>query len=962
MKRYFSFLFILLLPLTIYGQVHELQKSLKVEQFQLENGLTVVLSENHDTPTIMGAVIVKAGSKNDPSDATGMAHYLEHMLFKGTKTLGTTDYASEKIYLDQIDSLYEVLGKTQDDETRNVIQQKINEASKLAGQFAIPNEFDQMLREIGSTGVNAFTSPDITAYHNEFPSNKIEEWLSIYSHRFKEPVFRLFQSELETVYEEKNRSEESFINHAVELFNKDFYKKHPYGTQTTIGTTEHLKNPSLKKMYEFFDTYYVANNMILCLIGDFDSEEIKPMITKYFSDWRSGDVPEFPEYIEDGFQKGESAQISISPVKAFVRGYRTPKYGGYDQMVFEIGMKILSNSQGSGLFDRLMDNGEFLMLQAENISFQDYGATVFFCVPKVLGQSFDRANQLLDETLECFTSGEFEDHLFEGAKNEWIKDFETSMENNEERAFKIGQVIAYNIDWDTYLDDIEKIKNLTKDELIKIAQKYFSQNHYSLYSKMGKYKPKVLDKPNYDPIIPKNNTHSKFYNEWKEITSNNKTTNIVSLKEEIDFIELNSQAILKMVKNPINDVFNLKIIWEVGEYEKPDLAILGRLMEFSSLEGESLYNFRNNLYALGTSMYWHVYDHQFILEVEGLDENLEESLSLIAQVFNNPVIDNFKKQMKVIGKQVKTNRRFAVKETQSLNIILREYALYGENSKYINQVPAKRYRKLKEKDFKAILASLNDYSFHVNYTGNSSVETVKNALKKFKIKKGNKSNINTPKPEANLAYDVYLIKNNNGLQSHINFVGTTQNLDKNNKDLLSRRAFNQYFGYDMSSILFQEIREFRSLAYSTYGLVTTARNQESKNTFLSYVGCQADKTPEALELLHSLIRNMPIKAERENIIYNSIKNQVENSNPGFRNYNSLYDQSILRGYDDNFYLALEKELDNFSFNDAINFYEEHIKNAPLRLTVIGNLKKFDKSILNKYGKVKRLKPKDIFTK
>ncbi|HRE96111.1 MAG TPA: pitrilysin family protein, partial [Flavobacteriales bacterium] len=258
-----------------------------LKQYQLKNGLTVFLSENHDIPQVFGAVVVKTGGKKDPADNTGMAHYLEHMLFKGTEELGTTNYVQEKIHLDEINRLYDELGKTRDPLQRKIIQKKINDESVKAAQYAIPNEMDRMLSEIGSDDVNAFTTEEITAYFNTFPPNQIRRWLEIYDHRFEKPVFRLFQSELETVYEEKNRGMDNPIEFVLEKYMQKFYKVHPYGQQTVIGKTEHLKNPSLTAMYNYFNTYYVANNMALILSGDFKSEEVIRIIEEKFSDWRS---------------------------------------------------------------------------------------------------------------------------------------------------------------------------------------------------------------------------------------------------------------------------------------------------------------------------------------------------------------------------------------------------------------------------------------------------------------------------------------------------------------------------------------------------------------------------------------------------------------------------------------------------------------------------------------------------
>ena len=253
---------------------------LGLKEATLSNGMKVFLIENHNKPEIFGSFVVNVGSKNDPQDNTGMAHYLEHMLFKGTQTMGTLDYEKEKVHLDKINDLYNQLGLESDDEKRLEIQKKINEESKLAGEYALPNEFDRIIAEMGGTELNAFTSNDMTVYLNKFPPNQIEKWLDVYVHRFQKPVFRLFQSELETVYEEKNRSMNEPIQYLIERYTAKMFAGHPYGEQTTLGKTVHLKNPSLKAMYDYYHKYYVANNMALVLVGDFKSEDIIELINQ----------------------------------------------------------------------------------------------------------------------------------------------------------------------------------------------------------------------------------------------------------------------------------------------------------------------------------------------------------------------------------------------------------------------------------------------------------------------------------------------------------------------------------------------------------------------------------------------------------------------------------------------------------------------------------------------------------
>ena len=327
-------------------------KSLEVVNYELPNGLSVYLNEDPNASVVLGAIAIKTGGKYDPADHTGTSHYLEHMMFKGTDEIGTIDYKAEKVYLDSIVMKYDELAATTDDARRKEIQKEINALSLKAGKYAIPNELDKLLDGMGATMVNAFTSDEVVAYFNAFPVGQMEKWMELYSHRFKHPVFRLFQSELETVFEEKNMYADEFSSNLMESFMSYFYKKHPYGTQTVIGKSDHIKNPSLSTMQKMYDTYYVANNMALIMTGNFKVSEVKPLIEKYFGEWRKGEVQQYPKYDEKPFDGVESVEVALTPVRMGVLGYRTVTMNDKDKYALSICQTMLNNSSSTGYWQQ----------------------------------------------------------------------------------------------------------------------------------------------------------------------------------------------------------------------------------------------------------------------------------------------------------------------------------------------------------------------------------------------------------------------------------------------------------------------------------------------------------------------------------------------------------------------------------------------------------------------------------
>ena len=407
MARYALIVFLIIVT-NLYSKT-----DLKVESYMLDNGLTVILNPDKYASKVFGAVTIKGGGKQDPADATGIAHYLEHMLFKGTDMLGTVDYESEKVYLDSIESFYNTLGQTKDETKRASIQEKINDLNLKASEFAIPNEFNRLIESFGGTGVNAFTSNDIIAYVSQFPAHQTQKWLSINSHRFENPVFRLFQSELETVYEEKNRS----MDNAFRMLFEQFFAQHPYGQQTILGTKEHLKNPSIKKMKEYYDTYYISNNMTLMLAGNFDLKLTKEEIKNTFGKLKSGPNPKFVDVKEMPFNGREVVSKRLTPIRFGMIGFRVPPPRHEDYVALNIIRNLFNNSSSTGLLDRLSIENKLLGSSAiSGLGGADHGAIGFMFIPKLIFQTFKGAENAVMKEINKVKNGSFSEEYLQSIK------------------------------------------------------------------------------------------------------------------------------------------------------------------------------------------------------------------------------------------------------------------------------------------------------------------------------------------------------------------------------------------------------------------------------------------------------------------------------------------------------------------------------------------------------------------
>jgi zinc protease len=929
-----------------------------LKQYVLPNGFTVLLSENHDLPQIYGMVVVKAGGKNDPKDATGIAHYLEHMLFKGTETMGTTDFTKEKPYLDTITALYEQLGNTSDIAERKKIQREINDQSLQAAAYAIPNELDKILSEIGSTDVNAFTTEDYTAYHNTFPSNQVERWLDVYAHRFINPVFRMFQSELETVYEEKNRMLDNSFAQVYEVFMASFYKKHPYGQQSLIGSTEHLKNPPLRKMYQFFEDYYVANNMALVLSGDFNSEEILPLIEQKFGALRSGVIPVFPEHKEEPFNGREIVQVKMTPIKAAAIGFRTPSNSHPDQAVLQVVNNLLSNKEQSGYIDKLMVDGDVLGTTLLPLNYNDHSGSMALILPKILGQSIKKAEGLVKDRIKLVQKGGFSDEMLHAVKLNLKKQVMAKWEDNSERANLVAESFCQGLAWNKYLEMLFIIENTTREDVMAVSKKYYGDNYLLFITKMGFPKKQKLEKPDFKPVNPDNEIHSHYYNEWKNLKENAQTPRFVDFEKDIQKAFIRDKVSLLRAENPHNSIFTAQIKWGVGVHTLPELKYTAEYLNFTGSQEYPSADLKQALYKLGCSYAFSTSDNEFILQLEGIEGNLEQILPIIKNFIENPELDE--KKARKVKTGFSATKRIMRREPSHISDALQEYVLHGQNSSFLNDLPGKRISSLKAAELLSAFEQAKTYEVVIHYTGKLPVGELEKSFSKISFKEDLKPKTPVIVKERQLASEpvVFLVNKKGALQSQINFF--IEGSEFNKEKLAPMGAFNEYFGGNMSSLVFQEIREFRSLAYSAGAVYRHPKVQGKNSLFKGFLGCQGDKTMEALDVMAGLINNMPEKREREEMVKSALIQESASARPTFRNLLKVYEGWMHLAYESDPNQIKLDQLSEISFESIRSLYENDIKGRNITITVVGDAKNFRKEELRKYGKLVEVKQSKLF--
>lgn len=944
--------FVVSLPLTAQNA------SLQIKKFVLENGFTVILNPDPNAVGVYGAVAVKAGSKNDPADATGMAHYLEHLLFKGTNELGTTNYLKEKPHLDSIVYYYDLLGRTKDEVTRKNIQKLINNQSVQAAKYANPTEFDKLIKSIGGTELNAFTANDMTVYHNAFPGEQMEKWLELYAHRFQNPVFRSFQSELEVVYEEKNMGMDSPFTKMFEEIHQQLFKTHPYGTQSTIGTVEHLKNPSLTKMYKYFNDYYVANNMGLIISGNFDVALTEKVIREKFSNLKRAPVPIFPNYPQSKFDKKELIEVKYTPIKIGVLAYKTFGKGHKDGVSLEVCNGILSNQSQTGLFDKLQLDGKLLGAAVYNLAYNDDGANAVIVVPKMIGQSFADAEKLIYDAIEKVKKGEFSDTLLLSIKQEMAKQRKRELENEQNRCLTLVYLFSQGSSWEEYVADLDEINKLTKEDIMRVANTYFIDNHLAYHSSTGFPKKETLDKPGFEPVVTEQKVDSDYAAKFLADVKEALNPRIVDYDKDAVLSKVHSSD-LYITKNPYNDIFTLKIQRSVGTDTLKNLNWVSPLFSYFYTKDYSRDQLKQQFAMLGVSISASASANKLTFVFEGLENNISKALPLIKELVYNPLVDQ--SGFKTVIEQELTARKSETKEPSGMGRMLLDYARFGGNSDYLSRIPKKYLDTIKVEHIVAAIKQSEKYATSYHYVGNSSESEIVNMLET------NFTKDNSTRKVPHYDKQVLPIVNNNilavndkkAVQSQIYFLINTPNFVKSPNNEVYAEAFNSYMSDGFSGIMMQEIREYRSLAYATGGSFVSPNQTNKPGVFYGYVGCQVDKSNDAIAVMDSIIRFLPKKPERLQMVKAGLINSLSSSYPNFRNISTSIEYGRELGYTRSPRLDYYEVYKTLTFDNIVSFYEQNILNRPRTITIYGNLKKIDKKKLLPYGEFKEIKMNQI---
>lgn len=936
--------------------------ALKVKEYRLENGLTVWLNEDHSQPKVFGAVVVKAGAKDCPD--TGIAHYFEHMMFKGTDRIGTLDYEAEKVLLDSIAMKYDELAMTEDTAARARLQKEINELSIRSSEYVIPNEFNRLINRFGGSGLNAATSYDATIYFNTFSPQYMVQWAEINSERLINPVFRLFQSELETVYEEKNMYGDFIGGQVMDTLMARYFGPHPYA-YPIIGSTKNLKNPRLTEMHKFFEDYYVASNMALILSGDFDAQQVMPILEKAFSRIRSGNAPKQEKVMLPPFNGRETMKVKfpIPFIKAMGLGFRGVSANHEDQVALNIAVNLLNNSNGTGYLDKLMVEHKLMGALAINESMNEAGILAVAIMPKLLIQSYSSAEKMVWDEINRVKNGDFSDEMFNSLKLEQKRQYASSLENIDSRATIMMNLFSQGKSWNDYLNEVARIESITKEDVVRVAQKYFSNNYLCVTKSTGKYPKDNLPKPAFSPVVPRNaDASSSYAKQLEKIPEQQVAPRIIDFEKDVKTSKLTPLVTLYTTPNPLNDIFTLNISYGIGALEQPELMQLTNYLQLLGTESLSFEQFRSRLQSIGSTLAFDVTPDAFVMKVTGFDNHIDETMKLVGDFIRHAKADD--KKLRQIVDDAKVSEKAFFKSGDNVASALLEQVKYGDQSRYLRKLSLSQIKKLKGKDMLAIYDKVRSVQCDLHYCGTLPVEKVIGTIRQHLPLERTTVASNSPYYRELKQYDrptVFFIDMPDMAQSIVyGYVKGDPVDDKASRH--ASRLFSVYFGGDMSSLMFQEIREFRSFAYRTSGRyqLPNHAHKGTAGSFTAMLSTQSDKTLDALGVLDSLIREMPLKPERVEAVKQMLVNRINNDYPPFRNLSEKVASARMEGFDRDPAEEFLRDIATMDMQDISRFYREQISGRPVVYVIAGNRKHIDMKKLAEYGTIIKVKKKDIY--
>jgi len=928
--------------------------------YTLDNGLKVYLSVNTERPRIQTYIAVRTGSKNDPAETTGLAHYLEHLMFKGTTHFGSNNVAAEAPLLDKIEQCYEEYRRLTDPEARKQKYHEIDSISQVAAQYFIPNEYDKLMAAIGAEGTNAFTSNDVTCYTEDIPSNEIENWAKIQSDRFQNMVIRGFHTELEAVYEEYNIYLTDDGDKLWKAIGEKLTPTHPYGTQTTIGTQEHLKNPSITNIKNYFRKWYVPNNVAICMAGDFDMDKTIAIIDQYFGGWKPGaDVaqPVFPE------QKPLTAPVDTVVVGQQAEnvwvGWLAKKASDLQCDTLDVIGYMLNNGK-AGIFDiNLSQQMKVLSAQAGLQDEQDYSSFLLMGKPKP-EQSLEEVRDLMLAEIENLKKGNFSDDLLPSVINNMKLNYQRSLESNQWRARQFMNAFIDGITWEQKIGKLDRVSKMTKEQIVAFANRFFSAGYATIYKKTGvDSTQKKIDKPAITPIQANRDQMSAFVKEIQESQVEPIHPKFVDFKKDLVIGETKNKLPLYYKQNTENDLFTIVFRYEFGQQDDNRYDIAAGYLDYVGSDKLSAAEVKQKFYNLACNYSVNVHADNLNISLSGLQSQMPEALALLESVVRNAKADK-ESYDQYVGLILKS-REDAKTDQRSNFARLVSYATFGEHNAQRDMMSEEQLRQADPQQLLSLIANLPNLKHSVLYYGKLSPEELSDVLGKAHPTPQALADVPKGKPyvrqEAKTneiwiapydAKNIYLMMYHN------------ESRDWHPEQEAVVDLFNEYYGGGMNGIVFQEMREARGLAYSAAAYYITPSKKDEKEYCQTYIITQNDKMMDAVNQFHVILNDMPASETAFQIAKDAVTKQLASMRVTKSAVINAYLIARRLGIDYDQNERVYNALPGVNLQTIVDFEKAQMANKAYRYIILGDEKELDMEALGKIGPIKRLTTEEIF--
>ena len=932
---------------------------LETKIYTLDNGLKVYMTVNDEAPRIKTNIVVKVGGKNDPPETTGLAHYFEHLMFKGTEQFGTSDYAAEKPLLDQIEALFEVYRTTTDEAERAALYHKIDSISYLASDYFIPNEYDKLMSFIGSEGTNAFTTADMTFYVEDIPSNQIENWAKIQADRFSNAVIRGFHTELETVYEEKNMSLTKDFEKALATIDGILFPDHPYGTQTVLGTQEHLKNPSIINIKNYYKKYYVPNNMAICVSGDFNPDEMVAIIEKYFGGMQPNeDLGELTLKTEFQLDAPVEKEVYGLDAEAIIMGWKYPGAASKEALIAEVAASVLYNGT-AGLID-LNINQEQKVLGAYGMAYTrpDACELIIMAYPKQ-GQTLDEAREIMLEEVAKLRNGEFDEELLAGTVNNLRLARMKSLESNDSRTEMFVNSFINGTEWKDEVEKLDNMSQVTKEDIIKWAEKYLRADNYAIvYKRQGEDKDAIkVTAPKITPIKSNRDTQSAFLAEITGTEVEPIEPVFVDYEKSVSKFNINGLDVT-YVQNNLNDLVNLTYQFNFGKQNDPALELAVDYLEYLGTPTRSAEEIAEEMYQLACSFYISARNVYTSLDIEGLSENIPAAMEIVEDLIYNAVPDE--EILESLKEDMLKEREDAKLSQDMCFSALQQYMFFGPDYIKKTTLTDKQISELTSEDLLSKIRRLMDCAHEVSYYGPASESQVENLLRENHRIAEDLKPLEKVMPEVVDTHtsEIYLVQYDTKQIYYMQYSNNEEKLDIANDPYIS--LYNEYFGNGMNCIVFQEMREARALAYNALARLLEPEFQGDSYKYFAFIATQNDKMKTAIQAFDEIINDMPESETAFNIAKEALITTLRTQRITGHNILFSYLNTRELGLTEHRAKKMYEVLQNLTLEDVKETQKKWVEGRTYHYGILGDIKDLDTEFLHTLGPVKTITLEEIF--